>query len=144
MYQCRASPQTNSYEVYLRYPRCGLWGRHERWQWRTVCGESEGRAGSRPGTGRSPARGPSLSRRNLPSGQTVRRSDGGRARRKTHMRGAAGERSKTPKSRKTQTRGAAQPRRVDKAPQKLNKLLADTNTANFRPSGPCVGADQLL
>jgi hypothetical protein len=40
-------------------------------------GRGRGRAGSRPGTGRSPARGPSLSRRNLPSGQTVRRSDGG-------------------------------------------------------------------
>ena len=25
MYQCRASPQTNSYEVYLRYPRYKWW-----------------------------------------------------------------------------------------------------------------------
>jgi hypothetical protein len=31
-----------------------------------------------------------------------------------------------------------------KTPQKLNKLPADTNPANFSPTGPCVGADQLL
>ena len=28
--------------------------------------------------------------------------------------------------------------------QSLNKLPADTSSANFSPTGPCVGADQLL